>query len=240
MTTTHSTMGATPDDEDGDDVDGAVWGPNLSWPKLAVLLAAFGFLAGAVGLVIAQDRPPGAESVSAGFYLDMIRHHEQAVEMSLIELGGGEDATVRAFAQEVVIFQQYEIGLMEQRLRDWGIDRGGERDIAMKWMDMPVAIDSMPGLATNDQMNRLEQAEGTARDTIFLDLMAEHHRGGAHMSAFAVEHADDRFVKELAEQMFRNQSIEIREYRQTAERLGLDVAIESYDHNADPFGQPGG
>jgi uncharacterized protein (DUF305 family) len=55
--------------------------------------------------------------------------------------------------------------------------------------------------------------------------MAIHHAGGLHMAQYAAANADDEDVRELAERMVYNQSIEINEYAQTAERLGLDVEI---------------
>jgi uncharacterized protein (DUF305 family) len=94
----------------------------------------------------------------------------------------------------------------------------------------------MPGLATDAQMKALGKAHGAASDAMFLDLMAEHHRAGAAMAAFAVEHGSDRSVRALAERMERNQGIEINEFAQTAKRLGFDIEIPPYDSSASPSG----
>ena len=193
-----------------------------------MLVAAFSFLAGAVVHYV-ENRPTSADSVDAGFYLDMVFHHQQAVEMSLIELGDGADPVVRAFAQEIVILQQYEIGRMEERLQEWGLAHRDEEDTAMAWMDAPIRAREMPGLATDGQMRALRDAKDAAADALFLDLMAEHHRAGAHMAAFAAEHAGDGGVRELAARMARNQSVEIAEFAQTASRLGFDIVIEPFE-----------
>jgi len=201
----------------------------LSWPRVVAVVAASAWLAGAVGWFVAQDRPPGPGSVDAGFYLDMSAHHEQGVQLALIELAKGEDPTVRGFAHEIVIFQQYELGRMDEQLREWGLGRGDRQDQAMGWMGMPLPLQAMPGLATPAQIAALQSADGAAADALFLELMAEHHRGAVHMAAYAADRATSPRVRDLAQRMARNQGIEINEFRQTAERLGLDVDIEPYE-----------
>lgn len=202
--------------------------PPWSWGRIVAVVAVATFFGGAVGYYVGTDRPPGADSVEVGFYRDMTTHHDQAIQMALLELANGENPTVRSFAQEIVIFQRWEMGRMHEQLLEWGADIG-PRTTAMAWMGMPVAPAAMPGLATDDQMAELREAQGSAADALFLDLMAEHHRAGAEMAAYAAEEADDDAVRELAEAMARNQSVEIAEFRQTAERFGFDIVIEPYD-----------
>lgn len=199
----------------------------LSWPKVIVTVIAFCWLAGVLGWFIGQrDTSPGVDSVEAGFYLDMIAHHDQARTMALMELERGENPTVRAFAQEIVIFQQYEIGLMDQSLAGWGISRADRPAKAMGWMGMPVPLDKMPGMATEEQLREFSGLSGAAADAKFLELMAEHHRGGVHMAAYARANTRDAGVRRLATLMERNQSIEVNEFRDTAKRYGFDVDIE--------------
>lgn len=222
------------DDVELDD-PGAV-GTGQSWARLISLLAAFTFLGGAIGYYLTTPKPPGDTTVDVGFYRDMITHHDQAVEMALLELANGENPLVTGFAREVVIFQRREIGRMEEALLRWGVT--GERsDTAMTWMSMPVPVTAMPGLATTEQMDALRAARGAEADALFLDLMAEHHRGGVHMAQYAAENASDPLVRGLAETMRRNQSIEINEYRATVEQLGLDIDIDPYVEGDDPFAQ---
>ena len=65
--------------------------------------------------------------------------------------------------------------------------------------------------------------------------MAEHHRGGIHMAAYAAEHAGTEDVRDLAATMVAIQGVEINEYRDTAERQGLDADIAPYVAGEDPF-----
>ncbi len=72
---------------------------------LLVLGAVALLLVGAVvGLLLrttfdgGDDNRPAADSAAVGFSQDMIRHHQQAVEMATIELYGGSDPQVRSLA----------------------------------------------------------------------------------------------------------------------------------------------
>ena len=197
---------------------------------IAVVAVAL-FFGGAVGYVLSVDRPPAGDSVDVGFYRDMTAHHDQAIQMASIALRNGENSTVRLFAQEIVLSQRWEMGRMYEQLNQWNAS-AAPTDTAMDWMGMPVPSGAMPGLATEAQMDALREATGAEADALFLDLMAEHHRGGAHMAAYAAREADDPGVRELARVMARNQSIEIAELRQTAERLGFDIEIAPYDPEA--------
>lgn len=196
------------------------------WPKVIVLVAAFCFLGGAIGYVIGQGRPPGAGSVDVGFYQDMISHHEQAREMAALELANGDNRDIVTFAREILIQQSYEIGVMEAQLNDWGYSTQNRSEVAMAWMDAPVPVTQMPGLASDAEMQQLRAARGTDSDVLFLRLMANHHRGGVHMASYAARHAQSSKVRHLAALMNYNQSTEINEYATTAERLGLPLTIE--------------
>lgn len=216
-------------DEQDDDVPEQVVG-GLSWSRVIVTVVAFAWLAGAVGWFLGQrEDDPSPRSVDAGFYLDMIAHHDQARDLALLELQDGENPTLRSFAQEVIIFQQYEIGLMDQTLAGWGLGRDDREPMAMGWMGMPVEPERMTGLASAAQVDELQQATGAATDAKFLELMAEHHRGGVHMALWAAEYAKDPGVRRLAANMARNQSIEINELADTAARYGIDVDVQRVD-----------
>lgn len=227
--------GTDTDTEDGEDagtedgeLDATEAGVDgLSWPRVAVLGVALLFLGFSVAVFVGRDRPPGAGSVDVGFVQDMVSHHEQAIEMALLQVADGSDPTVRSFASEVLLFQSRELGVMDQMLHEWGFSRSDRSDEAMAWMDMrPVPVEEMPGMIPDDRVEELEDAQGADADALFLELMAEHHVGGLHMAQYAAENADDHDVRELAARMARNQSMEINEYAMTAERLGLPVTID--------------
>ena len=188
------------------------------------------YAAGTIGYVVgARDvGRPADDSVDVGFLQDMISHHEQAIEMSNIELVDGADVEAKAFAREILTFQAYEIGLMEGKLAEWGRAPQDRGDTAMAWMDLAVPVDQMPGMASEDEMRRLGQAEGAGVDALFIALMQDHHRGGVHMAAHAAEAASDPAVRALATRMARNQRIEIGELDAARQRSGLTLTPDGY------------
>lgn len=195
-------------------------GPRTRRQAVAGVLALL-FLAGAAGYALGRPRPPGAGSVDVGFLQDMVVHHEQAVELALLALDRTSEPVVRSFAKEVVVFQQYEIGLMEAYLRRWGRARYSDSPTAMAWMGAAVPRDRMPGMASESQLTALREANGRDADRLFLELLVEHHRGGVHMGLAAAAQGRDREVKALAARIARVQRTEIEELRATRHRLGL-------------------
>jgi uncharacterized protein (DUF305 family) len=212
--------------DEGGEGEGGAHGPGgLSWVKVAVLGVALAFLGFAVGYAVTRDRPPAADSADVGFLQDMLTHHDQALGVAALTVAYGEDPIVRSYAREVLTFQSYEIGVMTQMLADWGFTREDRSDEAMAWMDMGVPVEFMPGLLTDEQLDEIGEARGAELDRLFLERMAEHHRGGLHMAQEGAARAQDDGVAELAARMERNQAGEINEYRVTAESLGLGLDI---------------
>lgn len=191
------------------------------------LAAAVLFLAGAVGYFAGSrtasgtERPPGAGSVEVGFLQDMLGHHQQAIEMSNLELQGPPVEAIRPFATEILYQQGYEIGVMERTLRAWGHQPSAAGGGAMGWMGREVAVDEMPGMASEVEMAALAAADPPVRSALFVRLMQDHHRGGVHMAEAAAAMARDPFVRDLAGRMARNQRIEIAELDAALLRAGL-------------------
>jgi uncharacterized protein (DUF305 family) len=210
--------------------------PGVAYPRVAALVLVAVVLAVAVTYWLTRPGTPGDPStVDTGFVMDMRTHHQQAVEMSLLELGNGENPVVIGFAREILVRQNVELGLMAAELDDWGIDVSTRPDNAMGWMGSGVPYEQMPGLATDEQMVALRNARGADADALFLELMAEHHRGGIHMATYAAEHARTDDVRDLAAAMAPLQAMEINEFRDTAEREGLDAEITPHVAGEDPF-----
>lgn len=195
------------------------------------MVAALMFLAGAVGYFIGtrDTGAPGPNSVDVGFLQDMLTHHEQAIQMSMTEIVEGAEPGVQTFAREIVLFQSYEIGLMDRRLGEWGYRRDEGSDTAMQWMGTPVPADRMPGLASDAEMEALGDYTGRDVDGLFLKLMQDHHAGGVHMAAYAAKHGSDPFVRDLAARMARNQRIEIGELEGARGRASLPAQPRGYD-----------
>ena len=188
------------------------------------MLIAVAFLGGAIGFAVGSDERSGGRSeADVGFLRDMITHHEQAIiiakEVSRYE---GMPQVIESFAEEVLVFQRYEMGAMAATLRGWDEPQLIDGP-AMAWMDAPVDSDEMPGLATEEDLDRLAEAQGDERAALFLALMSKHHLGGVHMAEAAAERVKDDYIRGLAVGMAQQQSAEIGEYSAARVRLGLEV-----------------
>ena len=193
----------------------------LSAVKVVALVVAFMFLGGAIGWALAQDDGDPFSAVDVGFMQDMGYHHIQAVEMSvavLIKDSVGDE--IKHFAQEITITQQYERGLFNAMLDRFGHPSMPESE-AMGWMGPPVPLDDMMGLATEEQMDQLREAEGVEADALWIALMTEHHLGGLHMADYAARHGQDEAVSNIARNMVRVQRAEILDLERYRRLAGL-------------------
>ena len=203
------------------------------------------FLSGLAAVGIAQDVPivqPGApgdpgrelsaeEAIEIAnssyspdditFMQDMIPHHNQAVQMA--ELVG--DRTNRQelvdVAGRIDASQVDEIDFMQQWLRERGV----------KAPD-PTAHDAMhtshkmAGMASPDQMADLAQAEGTAFDRMFLELMITHHEGAVKMVEELLEQpgsAYDPVLFEFTDDVTNDQNAEIERMNALLASLSTDA-----------------
>jgi uncharacterized protein (DUF305 family) len=194
-----------------------------SWTQIIILALAVGFLGGTVGYVVGKGRPPADDSVDVGFLQDMIDHHEQAIKMARSALRKDDvDPVVRTLAEEVILGQQREVGLMDAQLSIWGKVRGDLDRKTMGWMGMDTTVDTMPGMQSADALAALDAATGPEADRLFLTMMRDHHQGGVHMAQDAARHAGSSRVKALADRMAKSQASEIEEYTGILHQLGLE------------------
>jgi uncharacterized protein (DUF305 family) len=204
--------------------DGASSSSVAWWLTVGLALV---FLVGAVGYVIGtrgDDDTTALSPTDVGFLVDMSEHHDQAVEMALLQLANGSDPVALQFATEVVMLQRKELGIMETMLALGG-ERTPEPDpqrVSMAWMNMATPASQMPGMATEAQMDALAAASGPESDRLFLELMRNHHAGGVHMAEWQSEYGANPSVVALAERMARNQAIEVNEYTDLLRALGYE------------------
>jgi uncharacterized protein (DUF305 family) len=176
----------------------------------------------AVAYFVPRLNRPGDDSPEAGFLRDMSTHHAQAIEMAMIAHQATTDADIESFSRDVAITQQGQVGMMQAWLRGWGLGSTGSRP-PMAWMpDSGGALSQgglMPGMASQQQMDQLRAATGTAQDVMFLQLMRQHHLGGIHMAQEIVRRSDDKDVTWLAQTMVAGQQNEIGAIQDMLNRL---------------------
>ena len=134
----------------------------------------------------------------------MILHHDQALTMT----GWVEDRTtdrdVRLLAERMQVSQEDEMdfmaGWLQERgtpLRDEHAGHGGGHD--------------MPGMLTDEQLDRLEAAEGEEFERLFLESMIQHHQGALEMVAdlWAADGGLEPNIGQFARHVEGDQGIEI-------------------------------
>ena len=180
------------------------------------------FAAAAIWALGADDEPPAPmNAVDVGFLQDMLDHHDQALLISDLYLADQPQGDAAPYAREVIMFQTRDIGWMEDWLAEEGYSRGAPDRTAMEWMGEPTPVAEMPGMQAPERLQELADATGTEQDRLWFEIMTDHHFGGVHMGDHAAANGAREEITEFAESVARNQRIEVVEYRQAMERLGL-------------------
>ena len=181
--------------------------------NIVTLVFTAALLAGMVGWMVGDSGSRVSHNeVDTGFLQDMREHHEQAVLMGFIYRGLPDTRPgLRTIAASIVRGQSIEVGRMIQLLRDFGETESNETDSAMTWMGMSANIGQMPGMASDEELERLGQLSGDEADRLFVTLMTAHHEGGIEMADFAAANAESTEVRNMARSMADAQRGEIIE-----------------------------
>ena len=146
---------------------------------------------------------PSANAADVRFVQDMIVHHRQAVDMSLLAPSRAGSDAIRRLAARINDTQELEIGMMTRWLREQGQrvpgHHGGGRDHS-----------GMPGMATPEQLDRLRAASGTEFDRLFVELMIAHHQGAITMATRVLSAGSHTTIQQLATDISVEQAAEIR------------------------------
>ena len=178
-----------------------------------------------------SQAPTGAVSaehndVDVAFAQTMIPHHQQAIEMADIATDRAQRPEVKTLAEEIRTAQGPEITQLLDFLAAWGAEApppgsvsggtGGMDHGGMTGMNTPdqggmTARNgtSMPGMMTDAQMQELRNATGPMFDTMFLQMMIEHHRGAVSDAQREVAGGSNPQAKALAEKIVADQNAEI-------------------------------
>ncbi len=147
--------------------------------------------------------PGGSNDADVAFATAMIPHHEQAVWMADLAEQQANDARVLRLAKEIKYAMQPEIDTMGGWLTEWGepVPSAGE------------SADPDPGLPSEQQLTKLEEARGLAFDRLWLRLMVAHHQDAVAMAETEVDEGEDGATKALAEDIVWAQRDEIERMR---------------------------
>jgi uncharacterized protein (DUF305 family) len=165
---------------------------------------------------------PGHTPADTTFMQDMIVHHRQALTMTALVADRTERDDLPVLAERITETQETEIDQIERWLTDRGEDVPEATEASAGGDAERAGHERMPGMATADQLDRLEEAQGDAFDRLFLDLMIAHHQGALTMVARlyeaggGLEPAADRFARDVD----ADQTVEITRMQELLATLG--------------------
>ena len=157
----------------------------------------------------------GFNDADVAFAQDMVPHHAQAVQMAQMVDGQDVSPEVAALAADIEAAQAPEIETMTGWLEEWGeevpdtsmmgMDHSGMEGMeGMEGMDM-----DMPGMMSSEEMAELDAATGAAFETMWLEMMIEHHEGAIEMAQAEQEDGEYAPAIALAEEIEAAQTEEI-------------------------------
>jgi len=211
---TDAPAGEPADEALDDDEDGSIVLPWWQHPiNILTLVITAAVLAALIGWMVGDSSSELEHSeVDTGFLQDMREHHEQAVYMGFVYRSLADiDPGLNTVAGSIIRGQDIDIGRMIQMLRLFGEAEANEGDTSMAWMGMPTPRGEMPGMATEEDLERLGTLSGAEADEFFVELMRAHHLGGIHMAEYAAGNAESEAVRSMAASMARSQADEIAE-----------------------------
>ena len=122
------------------------------------------------------------------FASNMLQHHAQALAMVDLTIDRPLDPEVLQLAEQIRDAQAPEIETFTDWLGDWDEEVPETvRDHSNAGHDMDDMGDSMndenmPGMMTSDDMGALEDASDAEFQTMWLEMMIEHHEGAVEMA----------------------------------------------------------
>ena len=116
------------------------------------------------------------------FMTGMISHHAQAILMARWAPTHGASPAVQTLCSRIINAQTDEINLMSQwlRVRRQPVPEPSPRGMKMTMNGMEHVM-LMPGMLTDEQLQKLDEARGADFDRLFLADMIQHHQGAVAM-----------------------------------------------------------
>lgn len=127
------------------------------------------------------------------FVVNMIPHHQEAVDTARLVVARGESPELRKLAQAIITAQEKEIAMMQKWSKDWN------------YSTVKSSYQNMMGDGT--------KLSGKALDTWFLQGMIMHHMGAVQMADSLLKLDARKEVTDFAREVIRVQSEEIAQMK---------------------------
>ncbi|MDN4643357.1 DUF305 domain-containing protein [Arthrobacter sp. PsM3] len=159
---------------------------------------------GQTGMGMSSSSAPAASDHNAAdtmFTQGMIPHHAQAVEMSDMMLKKqGMDARITALATKIKAAQAPEIEQMTGWLKTWN-----------EPAQMASGHGMGDGMMGDDDLKRLDTAQGSEAAKLFVTGMIAHHQGAVAMAQTEISQGKNPDAIQLSKAIVTSQTAEIKE-----------------------------
>ncbi len=133
----------------------------------------------------------------------MSTHHQEAIDMSEVELAKGNDSQVKGWAQNIITAQKAEIDQLQQVIKNYsssGKAMEGDHN------ELKGAMDKMM-----NEMMTMKMTGNTDKD--FVMMMVMHHETAMGMAKTEISKGKNAELKKMAQKIVEDQSKEIDEFR---------------------------
>ena len=151
------------------------------------------------------------------FATDMMQHHAQALVMVDMTMNRDLDPEVQQLAEDIRVAQGPEIETFTDWLTEWDEevpetmrDHGNAGHDMSDMADAMEGMDTdMPGMMSAEDMTALNDASDADFQTMWLEMMIEHHQGAVEMAENQTEDGQYKPAIDLAEDIASSQTTEI-------------------------------
>ncbi len=133
----------------------------------------------------------------------MIQHHQEAIDMSEVELAKGNDPQVKSWAQNIITAQKKEIDQLQQIVKN---HKSSGKEMEGNHNELKGSMDKM----MNDMM-AMKMTGNIDKD--FITMMIMHHESAVTMAKAELSKGENAGLKKMAQKIIEDQSAEIKEFK---------------------------
>lgn len=138
----------------------------------------------------------------------MIQHHQEAIDMSEVEVAKGNDAQVKGWAGNIITAQKAEIGQFQQVLKNY---KSSGQKMGENHNELKEAMDKMMNdMMTMKMMGKMDQD--------FVMMMVKHHETAITMAKDEISKGKNSELKKMAQKIVEDQGKEIKEFQTWLDR----------------------
>jgi len=154
-------------------------------------------------MMTAMSKSPEAKTAGDYFLLQMIPHHEGALDMATYEISHGKNFELKQLAKNIYIEQKNEIQLMRIWLTSASADISTSSSYQKEMDDtMTAMMAAMPGDQSLDNS-----------DNSFVLIMIPHHQAAIDMARVLLKYDKNQVLRAYATQLISNQKNEIEQMK---------------------------